>query len=65
MNRFDSLFFSQYVSSEEKILEVFHRHIFIVLEDIFLWVFFAVIIPSFLYAQNLFSIQDGISPVVF
>lgn len=60
MNKFDSLFFAQYISTEEKIEQVFHRHFFVIVEDILLWVFFGVIIPAFLYHYDVFAMQSGI-----
>lgn len=65
MNKFDALFFSQYINTNETIQEVFHRHFFVIIEDIILWTFFMVIIPAFLYSQNVFSIQSGISGFSF
>jgi hypothetical protein len=61
MNRFDSLFFGQYIGTEEKIEQVFHRHFFVIVEDILLWVFFGVIIPAFLYYYDVFALQEAIS----
>ena len=58
MNKFDSLFFGQYISGDDKIEKVFHRHFFVIVEDIVLWSFFAFIIPVFLYAQNVFDVQS-------
>lgn len=60
MNKFDSLFFAQYISTEEKIEQVFHRHFFVIVEDILLWVFFGVVIPAFLYHYDVFAMQSGI-----
>lgn len=65
MNKFDTLFFSQYVNPNEVIQEVFHRHFFVILEEIILWTFFAIIIPAFLYSQNVFNIQSGVSQFSF
>lgn len=65
MNKFDALFFSQYVNPNESIQEVFHRHFLVIVEDILLWTFFAVIIPTFLYSQDILGIQVGISPFSF
>lgn len=62
MNKFDSLFFAQYISTEEKIEQVFHRHFFVIIEDILLWIFFGVIIPSFLYYFDVFSVKEYVSP---
>jgi hypothetical protein len=57
MNKFDSLFFGQYISSEDKIERVFHRHFFVIVEDIILWSFFGFVIPIFLYGQDAFGLQ--------
>jgi hypothetical protein len=65
MNKFDALFFSQYVNPNEELKEVFHRHFLVIVEDILLWTFFAVVIPAFLYSQDIFSIQSGISQFSF
>ncbi len=65
MNKFDSLFFVQYINPNETIQEVFHRHYFVILEEIILWTLFAVLIPTFLYSQNLFGIQFWVSQMSF
>lgn len=68
VNKFDSLFFAQYISTEETIEQVFHRHFFVIIEDILLWVFFGVIIPSFLFYYNVFSVREllpGISVGIY
>ncbi len=65
MNKFDTLFFGQYISSEEKIEKVFHRHFFVIVEDMIVWSFFAVLLPIFLYSQNVFTVQSLISSVYF
>ena len=57
MNKFDSLFFGQYISNGEKIERVFHRHFFVIIEDILLWSFFGLVIPLFLYWQDVFGLQ--------
>ena len=61
ISRFDTLFFSGYVGSDETIKHIFHRHFFVIIEEILLWILFAVCIPSFLYYNNVFSIGEGIS----
>jgi hypothetical protein len=61
MNKFDALFFRDYISEEEQIQEIFHRHVFVIIEDILLWLFFALMIPAFLYAFNVFNIQSLLS----
>lgn len=65
MNKFDALFFAQYVNTNETITEVFHRHFLVIVEDILLWTFFAVIIPAFLYSQDVFGVQIAISQFSF
>lgn len=65
MNKFDALFFSQYVNPNEAIQDVFHRHFFVIIEDIVLWTFFAVIIPGFLYSQDVFGVQSAVSEFSF
>lgn len=65
MNRFDTLFFSQYTNPNETIHAVFHRHFFVILEDMFLWICFAIFLPSFLYGQNIVHIQDYITHFAF
>ena len=63
MNNFDNLFFRTYIGSDNDIKKVFHRHVFIILEDIILWVFFALCIPMFLYSQDIFSLQSSIPSI--
>ena len=65
MNKFDALFFSQYVNQNETVTDVFHRHFLVIVEDIVLWTFFAVLIPGFLYSQDIFQIQSGVSQFSF
>lgn len=60
MNNFDNLFFRTYIGSDNDIKKVFHRHVFVILEDIILWVFFALCIPMFLYSQDIFLLQSSI-----
>ena len=49
MNKFDQLFFSNYVSEGTKIITIVHKHIIVILDKIIVNYFFWVIIPSFLY----------------
>ncbi len=60
MNRFQSLFFASYIAPDEEIQYVFHRHFFVIIEDIILWIFFALFVPGFLYSLNIFHIQESI-----
>lgn len=57
MATFDTLFFEQYISDDEKIQKVFHRHIFVMLEDLLIWIFFGLLIPSFLYFYDVFNVK--------
>ena len=43
MNNFDQLFFRTYIGSDSEIKEVFHRHFFVILEDIIVWMFFGIV----------------------
>lgn len=60
MNNFDNLFFRAYIGSDSEIREVFHRHFFVILEDIIVWLFFGLLIPAFLYGQDIFSLRSSI-----
>lgn len=61
MNRFQSLFFASYIAPDEEIQYIFHRHFFVIIEDIILWVFFALFIPGFLYSLDIFHITLAIA----
>lgn len=49
MNKFDELFFSQYVSNGTKLVTIVHKHIIVIIDKIILNYFFGAILPSFLY----------------
>jgi len=57
MNTFDKIFFSRYITSWEKIEWILHKHIIVILTPVILTVFFFVVIPSFIYSQNLLDIK--------
>ena len=61
MNNFDALFFRTYIGSDQKIERVFHRHSFVIVEDVLLWTFFGLVIPAFLYGANLFSLRSWLA----
>lgn len=61
MNRFQSLFFSSYIAADEEIQHIFHRHFFVIVEDIILWIFFALFVPGFLYYLDFAHIQGMIA----
>ncbi len=60
INYFDQIFFSKYLNNEE-ILHICHKHIIKIIDNIILWLFFWVIIPTFFYYNNSFWLQDYIS----
>lgn len=49
MNKFDEIFFWQYVSKWTKIITLVHKHIIVIIDKIIINYFFWAIIPSFLY----------------
>lgn len=57
MATFDTLFFEQYINDDEKIQHVFHRHMFVMVEDLLIWLLFGLIIPSFLYFFDAFGVR--------
>ena len=57
MNNFDILFFRGYIGADGEIQKVFHRHIFVIIEDILLWTLFGLIVPLFLYGNDLFGLR--------
>lgn len=57
MSNFDFLFFEQYINDDEKIEQVFHRHIFVMLEDLLIWLLFALIVPAFLLYFDAFGLK--------
>lgn len=58
MNKFDELFFSKYVSEGAELLFVCHRHVTLVIDRIFLILFFGVFLPSFFYFNDSFALRD-------
>lgn len=61
MNRFDPIFFSKYVASGQQILMVAHRHVFSVIDDIIVILFFTGVLPLFFYHYNSFDIRALVS----
>lgn len=53
MNSFDKTFFVKYIPEWQEIKEVFHRHWIKVIDDIILWIWLWVLIPSFIYYNSL------------
>lgn len=60
MNSFEQHFFGKYIRDNETLIEVFHKHFMLIIEDIFLWMLFWIAIPGFLYYHNSFEIQTVI-----
>jgi len=65
ISKFDSLFFGSYIGSDTTIESIFHRHFLVIFEDILLWGLFWLIIPSFLYYNDVFGMKEGIPSLVF
>lgn len=57
MSHFDFLFFEQHINDDEKIEKVFHRHIFVMIEDLLLWLVFGLVVPSFLFYHDVFGVR--------
>lgn len=49
MNRFEETFFGSYILPDDEIVDVFHRHVFVVLFDLIIWIGVGVLLPSWLY----------------
>lgn len=62
MSSFDTLFFEQHINPEEHIERVFHRHIFVMIEDLLVWMFFGLLIPAFLFYYDVFSMRTMLDP---
>lgn len=64
MNWFDYSFFSKYLSENEEMLFICHKHFSLIVDKIIIWLFFWVILPSFFYLNNTLWIVDLI-PVLY
>ena len=58
MNKFDELFFSKYVTEDAELLFVCHRHVTLIIDRIFLILFFGVFLPSFFYFNDSFTLRE-------
>ncbi len=56
MNSFDLWFFRSYVSDSAEILGVCHRHVLSILDDVAIGLFFGVLLPFYVYHQNIIGI---------
>lgn len=57
INYFDEIFFWKYLVTEEEVLDICHKHVITITDDIILWMFFWVILPAFFYFNNSFNLQ--------
>jgi len=62
MNQFDKLFFSKYVSDENEVILVCHRHIVLIIDTIIVWMFFGVLVPLFFY-YNSYAVGNTLFPI--
>jgi len=53
MNNFEKTFFKKYVAEGQEIIDVFHKHFIIILDDLILAFFLGVFIPVFMYYNSL------------
>ena len=58
MNRFDHLFFTKYAPEGERVREVYHRHLFVILDDVAVWLFFGALLPTLFYLHDSFGLAD-------
>ncbi len=65
MNKFDEIFFSKYVSEGAEMLFVCHRHVTLIIDRIFLVLFFAVFLPAFFYFNDSFSLRSSVPFLYF
>jgi hypothetical protein len=63
MNNFDNLFFRAYIWADSDVRKVYHKHVFVIIEDVILWIFFWLLIPGFLYSQDIFSLRSSLIPI--
>ena len=65
MNKFDGIFFEKYTTEGEDVVEVFHRHVIHIVDNVLFWMFLFVIVPAFFYHHNTFEVQAYISQLYF
>lgn len=49
MKAFDTSFFARYVNNDDTIIDIFHRHVLVVVWDIILWLAMGAVVPTYLY----------------
>lgn len=59
MNKFDQIFFKKYISEWAEVIDIAHKHIMVIIDNIILNYFFWVILPTFIYYNSL-TIQSFI-----
>ncbi|MDD2487441.1 MAG: hypothetical protein PHS92_03660 [Candidatus Gracilibacteria bacterium] len=65
INYFDEIFFSKYINDEDEVLDVCHKHIVGIIDNIVLWMFFGVIVPAFFYYNNTFNLKEIVDFLYF
>lgn len=53
MNKFDQIFFKKYISEWAEVIDIAHKHIMVIIDNIILNYFFWVILPTFIYYNSL------------
>lgn len=53
MNKFDQIFFKKYISEWAEVIDIAHKHIIVIIDNIILNYFFWVILPTFIYYNSL------------
>lgn len=59
MNKFDQIFFKKYITEWAEVIDIAHKHIIVIIDNIILNYFFWVILPTFVYYNSL-TIQSFI-----
>lgn len=65
LSYFDELFFAKYVKIDDEVVEVCHKHPIWIIDDILIWMFFWVILPSFFYYNNSFDLKNLVEFIYF
>ena len=62
MNKFDRIFFDKYLSGDDEVLLVCHKHPVLIIDTAIVWLFFGLLVPLFFY-YNSYSIGNVLFPV--
>lgn len=57
MNSYEKYFFKRYLPEGSEIHHVIHRHIILILDRFFIFIFWLVLLPSFIYTQS-YRVQE-------